>query len=73
MVLIPGLSLRSNPWAEISERLRRIHQFQSAYSSISIGVLINFNRRIHQVQLAYSSNFKLMHYQIFGIQKFDSV
>ncbi|HEY0366689.1 MAG TPA: hypothetical protein VGC73_09465 [Pyrinomonadaceae bacterium] len=32
-VLIPGLSLRSNPWAEISERLRRIQQFQSAYSS----------------------------------------
>ena len=34
-VLIPGLSLRSNRWAEISERLRRI---------------INFNRRIHQLQ-----------------------
>src|SRR5215213_3997903 len=54
-VLIPGLSLRSNPWAEISERLRRIHQFHSAYSSISIGVFINFNRRIHQFQSAYSS------------------
>ena len=23
-MMIPGLSLRSNPWAEISERLRRI-------------------------------------------------
>src|SRR5215203_3443604 len=48
-VLIPGLSLRSNPGLKLANAFgvfinfnRRIHQFHSAYSSISIGVCIQF-------------------------------
>src|SRR5215204_494722 len=60
-VLIPGLSLGSNPGIKLANAFGVFIEFQSAYSSFQ-SAYSQFHRRIHQFQSAYSSNFKLMHY-----------